>query len=579
MDSLVFNNVTYWLPESVGDVITLVNDAKASNAVICLRGSAHSFPVIETLEEGPTGGRPYKYVMLSKMNTVTITGKTVKVDAGCHLGVDPWDPNKEPATVSSKENSLLYKLNEQGLAIQDLGGISHQTVGGFLATASSGGSTKYSFEEALMSIDIVTCEEGGAVLRTFTRPSPDNPDDPFYAAGIGSRGLFGVIVSATFNCVDRYFIAGQEAVTYVSPADGHPACEIDLFPNTTGSTGPSLQQFLQPPSSSDPNPKAHLRPDYTRLIWWPQENVHKMVVWKAWQATEEEAFEWAYPEGSKIPETPKDHIPPLNHPLKPYQEVPWVGGSPTTMNLGASFLYSAIGEWPKWLYDLLGNDNKDNHYNEIVGAVDLLFYPVILPKILDIFAPVDKNGPQLFSDEWHTGLPMDNQMSDKLMPVWFTELWIPIERAQDVMNTLRDYYDQSPKNTGAFTCEIYAAKRNSFWMSPSYNTDVIRIDIFWFGKNSGNPVAFYEGFWNLLAPFNFRPHWGKYLPEPAIPGQPSSQGGPGRNLEQWTNYLQSRYPKWDSWEKLRQLYDPNNVFLNDYWRKHLFGVEPLIKNQ
>lgn len=93
---------------------------------------------------------------------------------------------------------------------------------------------------------------------------------------------------------------------------------------------------------------------------------------------------------------------------------------------------------------------------------------------------------------------MDNQMSDKLMPVWFTELWIDIHQSEEIMNTI----DLS------FSCEICAAKRNHFWLSPSYQQDVIRIDIFWFGHNQGDPATFYQSFWDLLAPYNYRPHWG-----------------------------------------------------------------------
>ena len=170
---------------------------------------------------------------------------------------------------------------------------------------------------------------------------------------------------------------------------------------------------------------------------------------------------------------------------------------------------------------------------------------------------------------------MDNQMSDKLMPVWFTEMWISIDQTNAVMNDLQTYYNASPNNTGAFTCEIYAAKKNSFWMSPSHDADVIRIDIFWFGRNSGNPVAFYEGFWNLLAKYNFRPHWGKYLPQPADPDQPSNQGGTGRTMQQWKDYVKSQYPKWDQWMQLRQQCDPNQVFVNDYWRQFLDGIPGL----
>jgi hypothetical protein len=59
MDSIQVNNVTYWLPENSSDVMQLVNDAIAANEIICMRGSAHSFPLIGNLEKNSTG-KKYK---------------------------------------------------------------------------------------------------------------------------------------------------------------------------------------------------------------------------------------------------------------------------------------------------------------------------------------------------------------------------------------------------------------------------------------------------------------------------------------------------------------------------------------
>jgi len=534
MDNIIVNNVTYWLPASVDDVIALVNVAKQNNEVICMRGAAHSFPLIGTLEKGSAGGKQYKYVMLSKMYDVAITGTTVKVSAGCHLGPDPWDPTG----ISKLENSLCYLLDQQGLALPDLGGITHQTVGGFLSTSSSGGSTQFAFEDSLVSIDIVTCGEAGAAVTTFTKPAVFNADDPFYGAGVATMGVFGVIVSATFECCSKYYITGQEATTTTDN------CAVDLF-GPGGNGKHSFQQFLQ-------------QTQYTRLMWWPQEHVTKMVVWQAKQATEQEANDFAKQAYEKM--NPAQPVLPL----KPYQEVPYIGKPPSPLlaTLGADILFTAIGRWPNWLLDLLGDTDE---YRILKGVADTFFYPVILPKLLDIFVSIDtptntNGGPQQFADLWYTGLPMDNQMSDKLMPVWFTELWIDIAEAQNVMNTLKDFYDASTENTGAFSCEIYAAKNNPFWLSPAYGRDVIRIDVFWFANDIGDPTVFYQKFWQLLGKYNFRPHWAKYLPDPAG--------------EQGVAYLKSNYPRWDSWMQLRQQLDPSQVFVNDYWRAHL-GIAAL----
>lgn len=246
--------------------------------------------------------------------------------------------------------------------------------------------------------------------------------------------------------------------------------------------------------------------------------------------------------------------------LKPYEEVPYIFGSPVPATAAADLLYTAIGQWPTWLQKLLAD--KPAEYQIIKNLVESNYATKIFPAIMDIFVTVDtptnKNkGPQLFSDRWYTGLPMDNQISDKLMPVWFTELWIDINQSQEVMDTLKAYYDAQPITIDlSFSCEIYAAKRNNFWLSPSYQQDVIRIDVFWFGHNQGDPATFYQSFWDLLAPFNYRPHWSKYIPD-------TVKGTPG------VTYIADRYPKWNDWMNLRNTMDPQQIFVNDYWRLKL----------
>lgn len=499
------------MPANEDEVILLVNKAEAERKIICMRGAAHSFPLIKTLEaESASDGN--LYMMLSKINTVSIDEEamTVTVGAGCNLGLDPFDPTK----TSTLENSLLYQLDQKKLAIPDLGGITHQTVGGFMSTGSSGGSTQFSFEDAIIGITLINCSSDGPQKASFNRPVPDNPDDPFYGAGVATMGLFGVIISATFKCVPTFNIQGTETTTL----DNFEACTIDLFGD--GSKGkPSLQTFFE-------------KTQYTRLMWWPQKGITKMVVWQASQIK-----------------------PTHDFTVIPYKEVPWIDGSPVPATMAADLLFSAIGTWPNWLSDSMGDTPE---YKVIKELVDTSFYPLILPMICKIFVPLGEDNH--FQDVWYNGIPMDNQMNDRLMPVWFTELWIPIEQSQNVMTELQKFYNESPKNTGAFSCEIYATKKNTFWLSPAYNTDVIRIDVFWFANDIGNPVDFYKPFWALLQKYNFRPHWGKYLPD--------------GDSDQGVKYLQNLYPKWNDWMNLRNKMDPGQVFVSDYWRGHL-GIPAL----
>jgi hypothetical protein len=183
--------------------------------------------------------------------------------------------------------------------------------------------------------------------------------------------------------------------------------------------------------------------------------------------------------------------------------------------------------------------------------------PYLIDEILEPFVGLDE---QTFWDSWMCGLPMDNQMDDRLWPTEFTEPWIPIDAAEDAMKAMRAHYRAAgdPVSayaaTGSFSCEMYAAKSSRAWLSPAYGTDVLRLDLFWFGLNAGDPRRFYEPFWKILDGFAFRPHWGKVLP------------GPGAT---WRRAWRERFPRLPEFLKLRAALDPDGVFLTSYWREHL----------
>jgi len=149
-------------------------------------------------------------------------------------------------------------------------------------------------------------------------------------------------------------------------------------------------------------------------------------------------------------------------------------------------------------------------------------------------------------------LPMDNRVDDKLVPTDFTEIWIPLSQTAEVMRRLRTFYKQKGyAATGSYSCELYAAKRSDFWMSPSYGDDVFRVDVFWFGYNESDPaVSYYPQFWKLLQDLPCRFHWGKYMPVNP-------------------QYLKKQYPQWEAFMALRAKHDPNQIFVTDYWRQRL----------
>ena len=497
MSATVLADVTvdkhgFYHPASEAQVGALIRRARRESRQVRIRGSAHSVPAA-IYTDGPgnaAAGKRGIDIMLDRIAAVSFdeAKQQVTVQAGCHLGRDPRDPTGS----STEANSLFYQLDRKGWAIPDMGGVTHQTVGGFMSTGSSGGSVTHAFGDHIVAIRII---DGRGIAHDLTEAATP---ERFHAAGV-SLGVLGVITAVTFQCVDRFNIAGQEAIT------AYADCAIDLFgPGRSGK--PGLAEFLS-------------KTPYARLMWWPQAGVERVAVWQARPMSAAEAFH-----------------------QKAYQEFPQIFHSTLPAQAAGSVIYTLVGRWPERLQGMLQA---------------MRYSTVVLPRILKWFVPPDgRKGPQHFRDSWWHGLPMDNQVDERLFPTEFTELWIPLARTQDVMNTLRQHYRaRGLEATGAFACEIYAAKRSRFWMSPACGEDAVRINLFWFGYNRGNPAEYYRQFWELLQRFRFRLHWGKHLPE-----------DPTGN---WAEYLRQQYPHWHDFLALRAEMDPDQVFVTDYWRRHL----------
>ncbi len=593
----------YVHPENTDDVVAAVKRARDENKTLRVRGSAHS--VEGAIFSGPLqGGKPPAdaiTLLMEKMTGVTIDVENQEVTslAGTHLGKDPYDPTK----TSTWANSLDLQLDQAGWALGDLGGISHQTVAGFLSTGSSGGSLTHSLE-----ITGLTLVDGTGTVRELREG-----DDELEAAKV-SMGLLGVITEASFRIIPRFNIFGDQ----ITVGTESPDAPVKMFaPNDDPD---SLASFL------------HATP-YTRLMWWPQRKFHRVQVWRAARME------------PLAPFTPK-----------PYAEL---GRAPRIAALAGSLIYTVLGnlqdisvipgkldDFFAHLKDTLDDDPDPNacptlqddptgplsigdvldyvrqrlhgstsdhlmahdslhpqvesfvseahaKIDELtsIGSLEKDFVavlvwllekltelvshspvvqwaarelakvvPYVIAPILGVFV---SDGTQTFWDGWRCGLPMDNQMDDQLWPTQFTELWVPLEHTGDVMNALKDHYagdGTAPgayKATGAFSCEVYGAKKSDAWLSPAYGTDVVRIDVFRFGRDAPtNPRGFYDAFWQVLKPFGFRPHWGKWLPEASA---------------DWRAYYEQQLPRLADFKALRAKWDPDGIFLSDYWREHLIG--------
>lgn len=483
-------NVEY--PADEAAIQQIVKSAVEKNQIVRVIGSGHS---VSAAISDPTTSR---LLSLKNLRTIQITPATdsdpatVTVGGGCHLGRDPEDPS------STLENSLLYTLNahDPGYALPDLGGITHQTVAGFLSTGSAGGSLKDGLHDNIIALRFVN---GLGEIVKYTKASND---PKFFAAGV-SMGLFGILTSVTFTLMENFFIKGTQTISPLLPPSKNPSegCPIDVL--GAGTTDiPSLQTHLT-------------QTQFTRVVWWPQEGLNRMTVWKAEQ----------YPVIN----------PSTGHPweIKQYEELPRVFGTSIPVQIAARLVLQAL--------NLLESKN--------------ILYKKTAALVLGLFNPITKGGEagaQKFCDWWWRALPMDNEISDKVMPVSFTELWFPIDQTRQVMNDLNGLFKTDFAAVGNFFTEVYAAKQSPFWMSPSYGGDMVRVDATWFTANEkGDPETFFKPYWELFEKRGYKCHWGKYTPE------------------DYGKVVRNRYDKYDEWMKIREEHDPKQIFVTPYWRSRL----------
>ena len=130
-------------PATEKELVTLVRKAQSEGLALRVRGSAHSVYQAIYADESPPGNINVQLDLYNRILHWDTTRKRVTVQAGCHLGAHPRNPR------SNRKNSLLWQLERRGWALPDLGGITHQTVAGFLSTGLGGEARPISMSEPL----------------------------------------------------------------------------------------------------------------------------------------------------------------------------------------------------------------------------------------------------------------------------------------------------------------------------------------------------------------------------------------------------------------------------------------------
>jgi D-arabinono-1,4-lactone oxidase len=554
----------YYHPANEDEIIALVQYAAANRVLIRVRGASHStawsiytdpvdgLPHNKTLAKRPPAGANLDLSM-DKMIALAWIDEAkgiVEAEAGIHLGADPYDP-VGPSTLG---NSLLFQLFEKGWGINDLGGITHQTVSGFTATGSAGGSLIY-------DLDNVTAFR---VIDGTSKASWIEQSDPIFGAMRVSVGLLGIVTKVRLQLNPTFNIYGQEVTTSITDAD----CPIDLF-GPGDATRPSMRKFLEDAP-------------YSRTLWWPQEKAERVVIWQAVRqdSPQPEVFE---------------PVPYLEFTPDLFGWIEQLLGSIFYVLLGNRGFARAI---PKLVHNYcrffhclvtMWSKNLGGLPAALLSAVVTILLGVVMliptlifilipgllkalfPFALNIFQPMSKKGkPTLFEDYYWRSLCMDNTADDILMGTEFTEIWVPIQYTEQCMNLLNQMFiDKGAQAVGYYSTEIYGSPPSTAWLSPSYSDGAdeykdgaVRFDVFWFRANDGEPNVkggFFQQYWDLFLANNipFRFHWGKFVPAYDFPF--------------WADHYRTSLPRFEAFMKVRQERDPDNIFFSQYWRERFTG--------
>ncbi len=601
--SMISKGADGWYhPESNEQLQQLVRFAHDQGIKVRVKGAGLSTPKSVHNDDHDGSGAPpagAMAVVLDKMQGVVFEEEhddhaIVAVQAGCLLG-RAYDDR----TGATWPGSLSYVLQKKGYALGQLAGVSHQVLAGFMMTGSAGGSIRHGFLDQVLRLQIV---DGTGKLHDLRRDDP-NPEarDRFFAAGV-SMGLFGVLARVWMRVQKTYNVTGGELSVAFDEAP------IDM----AGSGKPN-----RPSLASD-----FAERDYARVLWWPQNDLDRVQIWHAEQIAPKSDFE---PQPFEVLSKAEsllgslvytilgnlDDLSAVPAKLEPWHAEltrTWDGhgaevarprpgaDKPVTKEqvLGAlkTHLRRAVDKHPDFNE---GAENTDADYRALIDeraaaheeeqdgdwtdrAADILLWGFekildgysgkalaavlkgLLPGFIDeLLGMFITPGERSFQESWMHGIPMDNGMEEALWRTDFTELWIPIDKAAQAVQAMKTYYaadgdkDEAYRRTGPFTVELYCGKGSDFWMSPGYgDEDFLRVNVFWFNRWAGSPCdSFYPAIWELLEPFGFRTHWGKHLPKPGA---------------KWLSYYKKQLPKLDAFLKLREQFDPKQIFVSSYWR-------------
>lgn len=223
-------------PANEGEVVALIHCARAGGQRLRVHGARHS--VAPSIGTGEPDGLE---LSLERLASVRVEGARAIVGGGARIGADPLD------RTGTTQTSLLQTLALHDLALPNLGGVASQTLAGFLATGSAGGSFTRNLADSVRRVRFV---DGTGVVHDVERGHPLFP-----LAGT-ALGLLGVVTEIELETEPSYEVAGEETVVL-----------RDEAPFDLRAPG-AVSDFLE-------------RHEYARILWWPQPGAQRFAIWSA----------------------------------------------------------------------------------------------------------------------------------------------------------------------------------------------------------------------------------------------------------------------------------------------------------
>lgn len=236
----------YLQPSNLEDVQEIVREAHRQNKRIMLTGSGHSPSILTmTLPKPVSDSKGEWIVNLDKFNK-PVSMVPAKADGPSTLPAEAryTDVKVEAGMRIFQINNYLKK---QGLAIQNLGSISDQSIAGIISTGTHGSSAYHGLvSQQIVSLDVIV--ESGELVHCSETENTD-----LFRASLLSLGKIGLIAYATIRTVPAYTIhSTQEVVSFDRFVD-------EIWPTFWTSS------------------------EYLRCWWFPYTN--RVILWRANKST------------------------------------------------------------------------------------------------------------------------------------------------------------------------------------------------------------------------------------------------------------------------------------------------------